>query len=176
MAALRRALEMGRELWSSSQGVTEVHRILMQHLEDADKAAPVVPGRYRTHAAMAHSTGMDEMQFAAPEDIAAGVDRLLRDVRASLDASIEAGPDVGMFRIAGHVLVKFVRIHPFGDGNGRVCRILVNSILALHGVDVLVPLVGGLRRRARKHFVEVLFRCQTGRSSMSMAYLYVLVL
>jgi len=33
---------------------------------------------------------------------------------------------------------KFVKIHPFGDGNGRICRLITNFILYKKGFPLMV--------------------------------------
>lgn len=43
--------------------------------------------------------------------------------------------------IAGYLHDELVRIHPFIDGNGRTCRLLMNLYLLLHGY-ILVTLKG----------------------------------
>lgn len=40
--------------------------------------------------------------------------------------------------LAAKAHYKFVRIHPFGDGNGRISRLIMNFILHKHGFPVLV--------------------------------------
>ena len=39
--------------------------------------------------------------------------------------------------LAAMVHLKFVRIHPFGDGNGRISRMLMNFILHKNGFPML---------------------------------------
>ena len=41
------------------------------------------------------------------------------------------------FELAAMVHLKFVRVHPFRDGNGRMSRLLMNFILLKHGYPLL---------------------------------------
>jgi len=40
--------------------------------------------------------------------------------------------------LAALVHLKFVTIHPFGDGNGRISRLLMNYVLSKHGYPMIV--------------------------------------
>lgn len=44
---------------------------------------------------------------------------------------------------------RFVRIHPFDDGNGRMARLLMNMILMRHGYTVAI-----LARESREHYIQ----------------------
>ena len=46
---------------------------------------------------------------------------------------------------------RFVRIHPFDDGNGRMGRLLMNMILIKHGYTVAL-----VRRESRDGFIHLL--------------------
>ncbi|GAQ87437.1 hypothetical protein KFL_003530010, partial [Klebsormidium nitens] len=51
---------------------------------------------------------------------------------------------------AAHILLVFVHeIHPFQDGNGRMCRLLMNFVLAREGLPFTVLLTRGGANRAR---------------------------
>lgn len=51
---------------------------------------------------------------------------------------LEGQQDSSPVRIAEDAHFKFVTIHPFRDGNGRVGRLLMNLILLIHGYPVAV--------------------------------------
>ena len=52
--------------------------------------------------------------------------------------------------------LKFVTIHPFGDGNGRTARLLMNFILKRYGYPML-----DITYTARSDYYMVLEKCQT---------------
>ena len=62
------------------------------------------------------------------------------------------------FEVSGLVHLYFVTIHPFGDGNGRIARLLMNFILKKHDYPMLNVLY-----KEREEYYEALQECQINK-------------
>jgi Fic family protein len=103
-----------------AEGIRELHRILLQNIDD-DRS-----GTYRTEHALV--TGAPQ-QPIRPERIAEEMEGLFLWIKSnSLHPVIHAG----------ELHYKFVKIHPFYDGNGRVARLLMNWSLLSNGYPLTV--------------------------------------
>ena len=58
--------------------------------------------------------------------------------------------------LAALVHLKFVTIHPFGDGNGRISRLLMNFVLHKHAYPLL-----NIHYKGRNSYYNALERAQT---------------
>lgn len=107
--------------------VLELHRLILYRIDAS------IAGRYRDVPVIV--TGTD-YQFPLPGD----VPRLMADFWAWFGA--DETKALHPVESAAHAHLKFVMIHPFADGNGRVARLLMNLILARAGyVIAIVPMV-----------------------------------
>ncbi|RJQ24359.1 Fic family protein [Candidatus Parcubacteria bacterium] len=59
--------------------------------------------------------------------------------------------------LAGLVHFRFVSVHPFGDGNGRISRLLMNNVLNEFGYPML-----NIKYSDRYHYYNALENAQTG--------------
>lgn len=95
----------------------------------------ILPGDYKKQPNNVRTSSGEIFRFADPVDVPFKMNELLVWLRDSL-VSKELHP----IEIASKLHHDFVLIHPFGDGNGRTARILVNYVLMRHGfLPLIVP-------------------------------------
>ena len=64
-----------------------------------------------------------------------------------------------IFKCAADLLFEFVSVHPFGDGNGRMCRLLANYVLGLI-TPFPVSLYHSPERNAREDYLNAIVHCR----------------
>lgn len=112
-------------------------------------------GLYRLIPVYAGFTG-----FPPPSSVPSLIRTLVHDYNLAIDrAKTERYLDP--FALAAEFAHRFVNIHPFVDGNGRVCRMLMNAVLFSY-TGVVVPL--GEREEGRDGYLEVVVRASEGES------------
>ncbi len=65
------------------------------------------------------------------------VPRLLEQFCNSINEKIDLVKDTEILKLAADVHYNFVNIHPFGDGNGRTSRLLMNYIQQYHNEPLI---------------------------------------
>ena len=103
-------------------------------------------GKYRTVNVMAAGSG-----HKYPDQVS--VPDLMNDFTQWLAAD---STDLHPVERAAEAHYRFVSIHPFSDGNGRVGRLLQNLLLIQSGYPAITLLVSD-----RARYIEALFRAQT---------------
>ena len=103
-------------------------------------------GRYKTRPNSVITRYGDRFEYASPEETSALMTDLV-DWFNQAEASGEYDP----IELAALFHYRYIRIHPFEDGNGRIARLLVNFILARHGYPMVV-----VRSRKKKDYLEAL--------------------
>ena len=122
----RDALDFVRELAKESTPITEreireIHGLVMRGQDQPDQ------GRFRTLDVRAAGTGfIYPCHFKVPE--------LMTDFVEWLERKQSAHP----VELASEAHLRFVTIHPFRDGNGRVGRLLLNLLLMRSGYPIAV--------------------------------------
>jgi len=102
--------------------------VLYWHKQLFQLTKPDIAGKIRQH-----QVGISGSTFHPPYPIE--LDLLLRDFFAWYNQNKTKLHPV---HLAGLVHLKFVTIHPFGDGNGRISRLLMNYVLHTNGYPMLI--------------------------------------
>jgi Fic family protein len=84
----------------------------------------IVPGEYKTQPNNVSLPDGDIFHFASPAEVPAKMQELVAWLLKALDSK-----ELHPLQIATILHHRFVLIHPFGDGNGRTARLLVNYVL-----------------------------------------------
>ncbi|PNY23729.1 Uncharacterized protein TCAP_06320, partial [Tolypocladium capitatum] len=138
--------------------IKETHRILTRGIPivDSEGYLEVLPeeyGIYRTVIVSACTTN-----FTVPKFVPVKMKEMYDTLKEELIAAELQGA-VDPFSIAAKYSLEFVQIHPFQDGNGRTCRMILNATLC-RDTGVVVPIgergeeraeYMGIKRRSSQH-------------------------
>ncbi|WP_215898169.1 Fic family protein, partial [Acinetobacter baumannii] len=54
----------------------------------------------------------------------------------------------------GRLTGDLINIHPFEDGNGRLCRLLISHVLIESRMSLFPVLLSSFHRRGRRHYIQ----------------------
>ena len=100
-------------------------------------------GGYKTAPNNVRTSTGETHYYTPPEQVSAEMSDLIDWYRDSEDRNEH--PIV----VAATFHYRFVRIHPFDDGNGRMARLLMNMILIRHGYTLAI-----VAREKRKRYIQ----------------------
>lgn len=103
-------------------------------------------GQYKTRPNSVVTRYGDRFEYASPEETPA----LMTDLVEWYNEA-EASGKYSPVELAALFHYRYIRIHPFEDGNGRIARLLVNYILARHDWPMIV-----VRSRTKQDYLEAL--------------------
>lgn len=103
-------------------------------------------GQYKTRPNSVMTRYGDRFEYASPEETPALMTSLV-DWYNEAEKSGKYSP----VELAALFHYRYIRIHPFEDGNGRIARLMVNYILARHGWPMIV-----VRARDKYQYLEAL--------------------
>ena len=136
--------------------IRTLHRTLLREDYTVYRSLPggvqtsytVHAGQYKTRPNSVITRYGDRFEYASPEETPA--------LMANLVDWYNQAEQEGVLSPAELAIVfhyRYIRIHPFEDGNGRIARMMVNYILARHGYPMIV-----VRSRSKKEYLEALHR------------------
>lgn len=105
-----------------------------RQLPDGTNTSYVVhAGQYKTRPNSVITATGERFEYASPEETPALMTDLIQWYNEA-----EAKGDLLPIELASLFHYRYIRIHPFEDGNGRVSRLIVNYILYRHGYPMIV--------------------------------------
>ena len=103
-------------------------------------------GQYKTRPNSVITRYGDRFEYASPEETPA----LMTDLVNWYNSEEEIGK-LTPIELAALFHYRYIRIHPFEDGNGRIARMMANYILSRHGLPMIV-----IRSRKKQDYLEAL--------------------
>lgn len=121
--------------------IRELHTLLLKESSYKEAQTPdgkptrrkIEVGKYKTQPNHVITVTGETFYFATPEETPAKMQELIEWFRIE-----KAKPEVNTIILSALFHYKFIRIHPFDDGNGRVARILMNFILMQFGYPPVI--------------------------------------
>ena len=144
--------------------IRQLHKVLLREDYTVYRNLPggmttsyvVHAGQYKTRPNSVITRYGDRFEYASPEETPA----LMTDLVDWYNEAEQSGKYTPV-ELAALFHYRYIRIHPFEDGNGRIARLMVNYILARHGWPMIV-----VRSRNKASYVEALHQSdeQIGRN------------
>ena len=119
----------------------------------------ITVGNYKTQPNSVLLSNGELFEYTAPQEVPIQMQELMewyRDEQTALHPIILAA----MFHY------KFVRIHPFDDGNGRVSRLLMNYVLLAHKLPPVV-----IKSSDKQNYLHALHLADTGQYEAFIRYI-----
>ena len=134
--------------------IRQLHKVLLREDYTVYRELPggghtsytIHAGQYKTRPNSVITRYGDRFEYASPEETPA----LMSDLVDWYNESEAIGKYTPV-ELAALFHYRYIRIHPFEDGNGRIARLMVNYILARHGWPMIV-----VRSRLKSDYLDAL--------------------
>ena len=124
--------------------IQNVHKIMMKG-EKHRNGKPVLIGEYRKTKVFA---GFHEF---AP---VSAISRLVTDALNRYYSADSIDPILNSAKL----FIDLINIHPFEDGNGRLCRLIISHVLMESGLSLFPVLLSSFHKRGRRHYIQAVKR------------------
>lgn len=121
----------------------------------------VLPGYYKTQPNHVRTSTGEIFKFATLGEVPAKMKELMEWFRESIES-----PPASITSLLAQLHHRFILIHPFDDGNGRIVRLLLNYALMRLGYPPFV-----IRSRDREGYFSALQKADAGNMNALAAYL-----
>lgn len=119
----------------------------------------VIPGQYKTSPNSVRLSNGEIFNYASPEDTIIQMQELVAWYNENNTAESPV-------LLASVLHYKFVRIHPFDDGNGRVARLLMNYALIKNNLPLVV-----IKSKDKKDYLTALNHADVGDTDAFVNYI-----
>ena len=121
--------------------IRELHKLILKESYEVEAITPegnptkkkIKIGEYKTTANHVKTRTGEIIRFASPEETPSKMGDLLDWYNTSIKKS-----EVNPILLSAEFHYRFVKIHPFDDGNGRTARLLMNFILMQYGYPPII--------------------------------------
>lgn len=146
----------------SEQDIREMHKLVLQEsyrtkaqTQDGKEVSKVITlGQYKTSPNHVKTATGEIHYYASPEETPAKMNDLM-----SWYAEASQSTEVHPLIMAALFHYRFVAIHPFDDGNGRMARLLMNLVLMRHNYP---PVVIRQDSNSRNQYYNALAQADAG--------------
>ena len=134
--------------------IRQLHKVLLREDYTIYRTLPggvqtsytIHAGCYKTRPNSVITRYGDRFEYASPEETPA----LMNDLVTWYN-NAEQSREYTPVQLAALFHYRYIRIHPFEDGNGRIARLMVNFILSRHNYPMIV-----VRSRKKYQYLEAL--------------------
>lgn len=149
--------------------IRELHQLLLKESYWVDAITPegaptkkkVEAGKYKSQPNHVLTATGEIFYFATPEETPAKMDDLMQWYRGKVSSENESP-----ILLAAEFHYRFIRIHPFDDGNGRTARILMNFILMKYGFPPVI-----IKTQDKKNYLSALRQADSGMIAPFITYI-----
>lgn len=106
-------------------------------------------GQYKEYQNFTKTEAGEEFYYATPDD----TPELMRNLVSWYNKEVKS-EKLNPIELAALFHYRYIRIHPFEDGNGRIARLLVNYILLRFGYPMVI-----IRSENKDEYLQALHQC-----------------
>ena len=120
-----------------------------QKIETGINRYEVKVGQYKTYPNSVLTASDEIFEYASPEETPA----MMTDLVEWYNVEEKKG-ELSPVELASLLHYRFIRIHPFDDGNGRIARLLVNFVFLRHGYPMVI-----VQSQDKGNYLKILHKC-----------------
>ncbi|KAF3931510.1 hypothetical protein ABW19_dt0205859 [Dactylella cylindrospora] len=135
----------------SEELIRSTHKILVRGIDAVHFHGPETPSQQYAGVYRHNHVSAGDNNFVTPAFVPKAMKRFIRELNEKLKAA-EEKREIDPFYIAADAAGEFVNVHPFLDGNGRTCRLILNTILLKYAGSV-API--GEKDGERREYLDI---------------------